>query len=84
MFVITSAVVSDLSSMYGGTKKRKWTDEEMYEFYDAVNTMGVGRWAQIKEYLNTTRTGVMLKDKWRNMIKSGDVERIQKKRQKKK
>ncbi|XP_060571843.1 telomeric repeat-binding factor 2-like [Ruditapes philippinarum] len=78
------SVVSDLSSMYGGTKKRKWTDEEMYEFYDAVNTMGVGRWAQIKEYLNTTRTGVMLKDKWRNMIKSGDVERIQKKRQKKK
>ncbi|XP_053406906.1 telomeric repeat-binding factor 2-like [Mercenaria mercenaria] len=73
----------EVSSVYG-SRKRKWTNDEMLEFYDAVNTFGVGKWAQIKEYLNTTRTGVMLKDKWRNMIKYGEVDKIREKRKKKK
>lgn len=62
--------------MYSLSSKRKWSESEMLEFYDAVQTCGVGKWAQIKEYLSTSRTNVMLKDKWRNMVKSGDAERI--------
>lgn len=66
--------------MYSLTSKRKWSESEMVEFYDAVQTCGLGKWAQIKEYLNTSRTNVMLKDKWRNMVKSGDAERIRESR----
>jgi hypothetical protein len=68
--------------MFGGTRKRKWTEDEMLEFYDAVKTIGVGRWAEIKEYMGSERTGVMLKDKWRNMIKSGDLKQIEEDRKK--
>lgn len=66
-------------SAASGTR-RKWTGEETEEFYDAVRVVGVGHWAAIKEYLDTSRTGVNLKDKWRNMIKSGEIEEIRRKR----
>ncbi|XP_052772783.1 telomeric repeat-binding factor 2-like isoform X2 [Mya arenaria] len=68
--------ISTLSTTSRGRKK--WTDEEMEEFYDATVMLGVGKWAQIKEYMGTERTGVMLKDKWRNMVKNGDIERFAK------
>ena len=54
----------------------------MESFYDAVKMFGVGKWADIKEHLGTSRSGVQLKDKWRNMLKSGDVGAIEKKRKK--
>jgi len=28
--------------------RKKWSEEEMEEFYDAVVTIGVGRWAVVK------------------------------------
>ncbi|KAL4231048.1 Telomeric repeat-binding factor 1 [Mactra antiquata] len=75
-------------SVLGGSRKRKWTNDEMEEFFDAVKVVGIGNWADIKEYLGTERTNVMLKDKWRTMLKVGDVDKLeaiyQKKREKKK
>ena len=67
------------------TKKRgKWTEDEMSDFYDAVVSFGVGKWAEIKDFLGTSRTGVQLKDKYRNMLKSGDLANLEKRRKKKK
>ena len=48
----------------------------MVEFYQAVKVEGVGNWAKIRDLMGTTRTSVMLKDKWRNMVKSGDVDQL--------
>ena len=62
--------------------RRKWTPEETEEFNDAVHLIGVGKWAIIKEYLGTWRTSVMLKDKWRNMITSGEAGDLKKKTRK--
>ena len=55
----------------------------MEDFYDAVVMLGVGNWAQIRDYLGTTRSSVKLKDKWRTMLKRGDVQELQDKRKKK-
>ena len=66
------------------SRKKKWTEEEMSEFYSAVKMFGVGKWAQIKNHLNTSRSNVMLKDKWRNMVKNDDVGRLEAERKKRK
>ena len=39
--------------------------------------------SMFQEYLGTERSSVMLKDKWRTMLKNNDVQRIMKKRGKK-
>ena len=67
----------------GGHKKVMWSQEEMEEFYDAVQIFGVGKWAEIRDHLSTSRSSVKLKDKWRTMTRRGDIEEIQKKRNKK-
>ena len=62
-------------------KHRKvWSQEEMEDFYDAVKVFGVGKWAEIRDHLGTSRSSVQLKDKWRTMLKRGDVQELKKKR----
>ena len=47
-----------------------WTVGEEKQFYLALQKYGVGRWAEIRDELNTVRTNVHLKDKWRSMKKN--------------
>lgn len=57
----------------GAEKKReRFTKEEAEDLIKGVELYGLGQWAQIKaSYFNergSTRTGVDLKDKWRNLV----------------
>ncbi|XP_052263763.1 uncharacterized protein LOC127866935 [Dreissena polymorpha] len=60
----------------GSSSRQRWTWEETVEFYKAVKMIGVGKWSKIQDYLGTTRSQVQLKDKWRNVVKSGDAEKL--------
>ncbi|KAL5705639.1 hypothetical protein ACHQM5_023917 [Ranunculus cassubicifolius] len=56
----------------GRRKKRKWSSIEEQTLYDAVKEYGKGNWALILEKYSEIfedRTGVDLKDKWRNLTK---------------
>jgi len=55
-----------------GVKKRKWTEDELAAFKEALKVHGVGHWQKMKDDPRFSdrlagRTGVNLKDKWRNM-----------------
>ncbi|KAK7500674.1 hypothetical protein BaRGS_00007918 [Batillaria attramentaria] len=52
------------------TQRHKWTTQEEEEFYQLVQQYGVGAWVEIRQAWKTSRTNVMLKDKWRNIWKS--------------
>ncbi|KAH3864646.1 hypothetical protein DPMN_027669 [Dreissena polymorpha] len=60
----------------GSSSRQRWTWEETVEFYKAVKMIGVGKWSKIQDYLGTTRSQVQLKDKWRNVVKSGDAKKL--------
>ncbi|KAE9598896.1 putative transcription factor MYB-HB-like family [Lupinus albus] len=53
-------------------RKRKWTSLEEETLRDGVNKFGEGNWAAIRGFYSDifeNRTGVDLKDKWRNMMR---------------
>jgi len=55
----------------GGDKKReRFSKEEAEDLIKGVDMYGLGQWAQIRSSLfhQTNRTGVDLKDKWRNLV----------------
>ncbi|KAL5016926.1 hypothetical protein ScPMuIL_006515 [Solemya velum] len=54
-------------------RKGAWGQDETEEFYKAVKKYGIGNWALIKEKLCSNRSNVQMKDKWRTIIKNGDV-----------
>ncbi|KAK6174689.1 hypothetical protein SNE40_017920 [Patella caerulea] len=65
---------NSVSYVSSTAKRSKWTNAESIELYKAVKEAGVGRWAQCKEIMNTARSSVNLKDRWRTMIKSKLIE----------
>ncbi|XP_046562772.1 myb-like protein F isoform X2 [Haliotis rubra] len=62
----------------GGSRKF-WTPKEEEEFYNAVQEFGVGNWTNVKTYLQTFRSSVDLKDKWRNLERCGKMKTLSKK-----
>jgi hypothetical protein len=59
------------ASATGGDKKReRFSKEEADDLIKGVELYGLGQWAQIRTsfFQQTTRTGVDLKDKWRNLV----------------
>ncbi|XP_050397965.1 telomeric repeat-binding factor 2 [Patella vulgata] len=65
---------NSVSYVSSTAKRSKWTHAESFQLFKAVKEVGVGRWAQCKEIINTTRSSVNLKDRWRTMVKSKLVE----------
>ncbi|XP_048247690.1 uncharacterized protein LOC124149161 isoform X1 [Haliotis rufescens] len=55
-----------------------WTPKEEEEFFKAVQKFGVGNWATVKAKLKTFRSGIDLKDKWRNLDRSGKLRTLTK------
>ncbi|KAK3585506.1 hypothetical protein CHS0354_003360 [Potamilus streckersoni] len=72
----TNSVVSGSSMQLASRKRRKWNEDEIRKFYDAVCRIGVGKWSEIRNVLKTDRSGVDLKDKWRNLCKTGKIEEL--------
>lgn len=57
-------------------KRIKWTDREVQALRAGVIKYGVGNWVRIKndyEMILRNRTSVMLKDKYRNMVRKGEI-----------
>ena len=50
--------------------RSRWTQIETQDFYKAVQIVGIGRWQLIAQHLNTDRTNMQLKDKWRTIMKN--------------
>jgi hypothetical protein len=59
-------------------KRSPWLEAEVNEFYRGVQIYGVGNWGRIRDAMKTTRSGVHLKDKWRTILKSGEINRLRK------
>ncbi|XP_066265177.1 telomeric repeat-binding factor 2-like [Branchiostoma lanceolatum] len=55
-------------------QRHQWTDSEVENLIKGVKKYGLGNWAKIKDNFRFNgRTNVNLKDKWRQLIKSGAV-----------
>lgn len=57
-------------------RRHPWTDEEMNALASGLEKFGVGKWVQIKNeygHILRNRNSVQVKDKYRNMKKSGEL-----------
>lgn len=61
-----------------GKLRNPWLEAEVNEFYQAVQIFGIGNWSRIKNAMRTYRTNVQLKDKWRTILKTGEINRLKK------
>ncbi|XP_062581323.1 telomeric repeat-binding factor 2-like [Saccostrea cucullata] len=61
-----------------GKLRNPWLEAEVNDFYQGVQIFGVGNWSQIKDAMKTSRTNVQLKDKWRTILKTGEITRLEK------
>lgn len=61
-----------------GKLRNPWLEAEVNEFYQAVQIFGIGNWSRIKVAMRTYRTNVQLKDKWRTILKTGEINRLKK------
>ena len=54
--------------------RHPWTDDETERLYLATQSIGIGKWAYIKDRAKlTNRTSVNVKDRWRTIVKNGQV-----------
>lgn len=62
-------------SVSGQQKRNKWLRQEEDNLKLGVKALGVGRWAEmLTQYeFQSCRTSVSLKDKWRNIVKYGQL-----------
>nr|XP_022331122.1 uncharacterized protein LOC111129178 isoform X2 [Crassostrea virginica] len=72
----SSPAKNPLSPVTG--KRNPWLEAEVDDFYQAVLIFGVGNWSQIRDAMKTARTNVQLKDKWRTILKCGEINRLKK------
>lgn len=61
-----------------GKLRNPWLEAEVNEFYRAVQIFGIGNWSRIRDAIKTYRTSVHLKDKWRTILKTGEINRLKK------
>ncbi|XP_038076918.1 telomeric repeat-binding factor 2-like isoform X2 [Patiria miniata] len=55
-------------------RRKPWTEDEVDLLKKAIRRYGVGRWSEmIVSYDFNGRTNVNLKDKWRTMVKNGEI-----------
>lgn len=60
------------SSGGGGSKRVRWTEEEVEFLKEGVSRFGLGNWKIIRENypFNRKRNNIDLRDKWRNLQKN--------------